>query len=322
MYVICIESSNTRGMGHLFRALLYIDYLRQHNISFMLLVNDDLNSLKLLDNKNIEYTIVYFQDVSSNWEQQIVRQFGVTVWINDKFETSWEMGKHITEAGALFCLIDDIGQGELFADVHFAGMIYPTRKYVKGKYTFCGKEYIILNSQIAQYRHERNHLNKVIVSLGGSDPHGVTLKVVNELTKYNYNVAIVIGPNFNFKRELISLNVKNFPIFQNVPSLIETFSEYDLAITGGGVTCCEANAAGLPCIIIANAPHEENTGRYMEQFGGCIYAGNYANWDVTLFSKLGRLDINKMSLCALDSFRLDAVERIMTIISKISRKEE
>lgn len=322
MYVICIESSNNRGMGHLFRALLYVSYFKQHNISFLLLINNDPHSLELLDDRKIKYLVVDFNDVAGNWEGRIIEQYNVTVWINDKFETSLEMGKHISDTGVLFCLIDDVGQGELYADFHFAGMIYPTRKEVGGRYTFCGKEYIILNPQIALYRHRRVCLNRIIVSLGGSDPHGVTLEVIRELTQYNYQVDIVIGPNFNYIARLRELNRRNFSIFQNVPSLVETFSNYDLAITGGGVTCCEANAAGLPCIIIANAPHEKNTGRYMESFGGSIYAGSYDNWNKDLLSDLDKLNISEMSMCALNNFDLNAIDRIMNTINETIKNGE
>lgn len=317
MYIVCIESSNSRGMGHLFRALLYADYLKQHKTEFLLLVNDDANSLKILKEKNIEFKIVDFSDKTSNWEEQIIRKYKVDTWINDKFETSWQMAKHIKDANVLLCLIDDTGKGEMFADIHFAGMIYPTRKSVGGKYTFYGNEYIVLNPEIALYRHRRNTLNRIVVSLGGSDPHGVTLDVVKELLQYPYAVDVVIGPNFIFREELEKLNRGRFSILQNVPSLIATFASYDLAVTGGGVTCCEANAAGLPCIIIANAAHEVNTGRYMESFGGCIYAGSYEKWNRKVLANIGSLNISEMSSCGMDNFYLDAVERIMNTITRV-----
>lgn len=319
MYILCIESSNSRGMGHLFRALLYVEYFKSHNIDFMLLINNDLNSLKILESKKIEYVIVDFADTESNWEKDIIEHNAVNVWINDKFETSWEMGKHISDTKILFCLIDDVGKGEVFADIHFVGMIYPTRKDIKGKYVFFGNEYIILNPEIAQYRRIRSEMKKIVVSLGGSDPHGVTIEVVKALMQHSYDVTVIIGPNFKFKKELDALNKGHFPVCQNVPSLIETFYEYDLAITGGGVTCCEANAAGLPCVIVANAPHEENTGRYMESLGGCVYAGSHENWNRKILGSLQELDIHKMSLCGLNNFYLDTVERIMKKIEEIRR---
>ena len=99
-------------------------------------------------------------------------------------------------------------------------------------------------------------------------------------------------------------------MYYNVPSLVALFSEYDLVITGGGVTCCEANAAGLPCIIIANAPHEVNTGKFLEKKGGCIYAGSYESWDASILDKINELDLEKMSESGMRVFDTHAIQRI------------
>lgn len=319
MYALCIESSNNRGMGHLFRCLLYIEYLEQHGIEYLLLINYDKNSLEILKKKKINYVLVNFDDLTSNWEKKIITKYYVDVWINDKFETTWQMGKHISDTNALFCLIDDIGEGEHFADINFAGMIYPTKKEIKGKYKFIGTEFIVLNPEIDKYKKERQMLERLVVSMGGSDPHGMTLQIVQELKKYSYKTDVVIGPNFKYKSELMKIANNRFKIYQNVPSLIKFFANYDFAITGGGVTCCEANAAGLPCMIIANAPHEINTGKFMENLGGCIYGGDYEYWDRKIFEKFKSLNINEMSLSGMQNFSLNAVQRIMEIIDQIQK---
>lgn len=321
MYIICIESSNKRGMGHLFRALLFIDYFKKNHIEYLCLINNDLKSLQILDRYKINYIVIDFDDIYSNWEQAVIKKYHVDVWINDKFTTSIEMGKHISQTGILFCMIDDIGNADIYSDIHFAGMIYPTKKNIQGRKTYCGNEYIILNPEIIMYQRKRENLKKIIVSMGGSDPHDVTLSIVREFKKYQYDVDIVIGPNFKNKKGLLELNKGRFEIFQNIPSLIEKFYDYDLAITGGGVTCCEANASGLPCMIIANAPHEENTGKYVEALGGAYYLGNYEEWDQRIFSELETLNLSKMSQKGIDSFYLDTIQRIMKIIENTYRGE-
>lgn len=310
-----IESSRSRGMGHLFRSLLFVEYLKQNNIEFIYLINNDEASITILESRGIPYQIVDYTDTASNWERRIIEAESISVWLNDKFETSSAMGNHIKDTGILFCLLDDVGEAEACCDIYFAGMIHFSKKCFHGAKVYAGNEYIILNPEIANYRHERHSLHKIIVSMGGSDPHLATYDIVNELLNYNYNADIIIGPNYRDKEKLIQLNRGRFQIMQNVPSLAETFSNYDLAITGGGVTCCEANAAGLPCIVIANAPHEENTGRYMQELGGCIYGGNYQNWDRELLSQLDRLNIARMSKMGMEHFDFKAIERITAVIA-------
>ena len=320
MIAICIESSNSRGMGHLFRSLLYAEFLKKRNEQFIYLINNDEPSLKILSEKGIDYIIVDFSDIASNWEGKLIAQYDIDVWFNDKFETDYEMGKNICNCNILFCAIDDVGAGAEFCNLYFAGMIYPTLHDLPGMESFGGNDYIILNPEVNRNKRKRTNISKVLITLGGSDPFGVTLEVVKEMQSFDFSIDIVVGPNFRFRKELENINRKNYRIYQNVPSLINMFYEYDLAISGGGITCCEANATGLPCIIIANAPHEINTGKYMEHLGGSIYAGEHGKWDTSVLKKIRQLPISDMSTSGMRNFDTKAIDRIFAIIEKRRRK--
>lgn len=321
MYAVCIESSRTRGMGHLFRSFQYIEYFKRKGIEFIYLINEDAPSLKILDSLNITYIIVDFSDIESNWERKLAIKYKVVLWFNDKFDTSRQMGKHLSEIPNLtFCAIDDVGEGAMYADLFFAGMLYPTLKKLPGKKSFGGNEYIILNPELNKYKKERNTIKRIIITLGGSDPFGVTVEVAECFKRLNYNIDIVIGPNFKYMDKLQEVLPSNCRIFQNVPSLMQLFSEYDLAVTGGGVTCCEGCASGLPCIIIANAPHEINTGKYIEKMGLGVFAGEHGKWNRNIFQHLNILPINEMSKKGLKCFETNAVERIFSMIENQIRE--
>ena len=74
MIAIAIESSNSRGMGHLFRAILYVNYLKKRNMDYIVLINQDVPSLAILKQHEITYEIVDYQDVTSDWEGQIIKK--------------------------------------------------------------------------------------------------------------------------------------------------------------------------------------------------------------------------------------------------------
>ena len=317
MICLAIESSNHRGMGHLFRSFLVVEYMEEHAIDYVYLINNDEKSLGVLRERNIKYVIVDYNDEESDWEKKIIDQYGISTWINDKFETSINMAKHIKSTGVYLALIDDIGAGEVYADVNYVGLIYFTKQRFISKNTRIGMQYVILNSEIDMHRHLREKFNRLIVSFGGSDPNNNTLSVVKRLLKTDIPFDITVGPNNRSYDELESLRGNRFELFQNVPSLIELFAGYDLAITGGGVTCCEANAAGLPCIIIANVPHEVNTGKFLEKCGGCIYAGSYEEWDVSIIDRVRELQLKEMSRKGMNAFDTHALERIFSdLLSK------
>ena len=313
---IAIESSNSRGMGHLFRALQYVDFLKQKNINFTLLINNDPTALSILNLNKINYVIVNYGDLNSNWEQNIIKSNNITVWFNDKFTTTISMAKHVKDAGAYFICIDDVGEGAYLSDLYFAGMIYPTLQKGLGKKNYCGREYVVLSKELDLYKRSRNEIKRIVITMGGSDPHEVTEDLIKEFKKYEYDVSVVIGPSYKRKFELECVNDSRFKIYQNLESLFSFLYNFDLAVTGGGGTCCEAAAMGLPTMIIANAPHEINTGRSMEKLGVSVFLGDHSNWSKSRLKDIENLNIEKMSTLGINLFDTKAVERIFDIILK------
>lgn len=310
MIALGIECSNTRGMGHLFRALQYVKHLDSKGCPYILLINDDNAAIDILKKGGISFEIVNYEDLYSNWEKGIIEKYHVDCWFNDKFETADQMGRHIKEENISFFVIDDVGEGERYANISFSGMLYPTKNNYLCPNVCKGVEYIILNQEIEIYRKERSVIKKIIVMLGGSDTYGATIGVVEALKKWGIVADIVIGPDFAFIDELNRVNKGKFHIFQNVPSLIQLFHNYDFAITGGGCTCCEAMASGLPCAVIANEDHEVNTAKYFEKMGCCIYLGKHDDWKKNMIRDIDKLDINRMSKNGMNLFSLDAVKKI------------
>ena len=317
MIVICIESSHKRGMGHFFRALNIIDFLSSKKEKALIVINKDIVSNQLLEQKKIPYVVVDYDDEQSNWEKGIILKYCVDVWLLDKFYSSMELARHIKTERILLAAIDDCGPGAELVDIHFCSMIFQN---LKGKKIFRGKDYLILNKEIEKYRRKRSKINKIIVSLGGSDTYGVTNKIVRVLKEYGYSADIVIGPNFHHKKQIKKEIDSEFTIIEKVPSLIELFLNYDMAITGGGVTCFEANASGLPCIIVANELHEIEIAKYVEKFGGSIFAGYYKEIDKRKF-QMEFLNIEQMSIDALNAFPLNGMSNVYEIINERRRIE-
>ena len=317
MLAICIEASHARGMGHLFRALNLIAYLNEKKISYIVLINEDAASLQILEKEAVAFEIVDFADETGNWEPEIIRKYGIKVWLNDKFESSYALCNHIKEAGAALAVIDDRGTGARLSDVHFAGMMFgKSEEEIPGKKVFTGMKYNILNPEIEKYRRVRRDLGKIVVTLGGSDTYGATVQAVRALKKYNYAADIIVGANFKHEKELLEVIDDRYRVFWTVPSLMEAFATYDFAITGGGVTPLEANAAGLPCLIIANEPHEIVTGRHIAKLGGAVFAGYYQEMKEDMFD-LSQYDIEQMSKAALTHIQMCGCEMIWQELEKL-----
>lgn len=317
MLAICIECSHQRGMGHLFRALNLIHMLEHMTQPYVLIVNEDEGGLRVLEQWHITPVIADLQDMTGDWEGRLIRERKITVWLNDRLDTAYETAKHVKDAGIPLYTIDDMGAGAALADGNFASLIFEQVEKVPGKRVYAGCDYLILNPQIETYRRERREVGNILVTLGGSDTYGVTLQVISFLKRYNRelhkNITILLGPDAVIGEEAAKeTEGTGFSLVSYVPSLIRFFADFDLAITGGGVTALEAAACGLPCVIVANEPHEVQIGRYLERKGCALFAGYYKEMD------LGRIreieDIGAMSRRGMEAVGLSGAARICEIL--------
>lgn len=316
--VLCIESSFERGMGHFFRSLNIIDYLSVHNIPYTLVLNEDERSLRILAERGIPHIAVQDFASSEKWIEFAAAKHGNCVCIMDRFSTSLPLAKAVKEGGMVLCGIDDCGEGAQLFDLHFCSLLF---SQARGKRVFCGKEYLVLNPEIKQYRRVRKELKKILVTLGGSDTYGVTPAVLRLLQSRGYCADVVIGPHCRSAEEVYNICGENSTVYHSVPSMVKLFSDYDFAVTGGGVTCCETNASGLPSIIIANELHEIDIAKYVTQFSGSIFAGYYKAIDESVFD-LMKLPLEDMSRRGMQAFALDGVENMFAVICKYWNAEE
>lgn len=327
MLAICIECSHQRGMGHLFRALNLIHYLNQEGMDWLLLVNKDQAAKRTLEEHNIPYLTVDLWDMQSDWERTIIENYQVTAWLNDRLDTAGATAQHVKETGIPLYTIDDMGEGASLADGNFASLVFEDTDKIPGRKVYAGPDYLILNPEIRIYRRQRTDLRKILVTLGGSDTYGVTTAVIESLKQVacgtHLQVTVLLGPAAVNRSEVeVALAGTGFELISSVPSLIQSFAEYDLAITGGGVTCLEAAASGLPCVIIANELHEIPIGKYVEKTGGGIFAGYYREMDLDCIkpllsekqSGMEQERIRNMSRNGMERVSLEGAARICRVI--------
>ena len=272
-FAICIEASHKMGMGHLFRALNMAKFTRSKEDKCIILVNDDKAVLRVLDRKQMIFDTVSLKDFYSGWEGKIITRHKIDVWINDRLDTDARHAKNVKKNNITLISLDDRGSGAEIADINFGSLPCNFEKDLKGKKVLKGLDYLILDSRIDEFKRERRFVERVLVTLGGSDTYGLTIKVVEILKKAGIKADIIAGPGFKHFKELKSIINEDYTVIKDLPSLIKKFHDYDLAITSGGITPFEANASGLPCIIVAAEQHEVENGLFLEKLGSSFFAG-------------------------------------------------
>jgi len=316
MFAICVESSHAKGMGHLFRMLNFANYLNKKKEKYIFVINNNKKTKEILSSKNIPFEVVNLEDYISNWESNIIDKYDIKYWINDRLDTGEINSLNIQKKSVKLITFDDLGEGAKRSNLNICGLFFH-KDNIYGKKVSKGVEYLILNNEIDKYKKQRIKIDNILVTLGGSDTYGVTIKVLKLLKKYNVKSSIHIGPSFRHKKELEKELTDDYKFLKFIPSLIEEFSKYDLAITGGGITPFEANASGLPSLIIANEIFEIENGKFLDSIGSSKFIGFHDNINEHVFEKLNSLDIKTMSKNGMDSLNTKAVDKIYREIKKI-----
>ncbi|OGO28992.1 MAG: hypothetical protein A2W33_07310 [Chloroflexi bacterium RBG_16_52_11] len=315
MFALCVESSHARGMGHFYRAQNLADGLAKAGQPYIVYLNDHAPSRQILVERGVSHRVVDLQDFTGNWEASLIRQDGITLWMNDRLDTDVRHTEKIKATDIPLVTFDDRGTGAALADLHIAALAFDEQEQLAGARLLRGADYLVLNPQIRDYTRVRKRLSSILVTLGGSDTYGVTVKVVKLLKEMGLSATIVVGPSFMHMDKLDEVLTGGFTLKRGVPSMIEEFYRHDLAITGGGITPFEANASGLPCIVIANELFEIPVGMELQRLGGSLFAGHHESLSLPLLK--ADLPLEQMSQAGMRNIGLQGTRRVISALLEL-----
>lgn len=302
-------------MGHFYRALNLAETLAQFKIPYIFYLNDDKPSRIILAERGLPHRIVDLDEINSNWELRLIQADGIVLWANDRLDTNRSHAQKVKAAGLPLVTFDDRGTGAALADLNIAALSFNENEILGGARVLRGTEYLILNSQIEDCTRVRTRVDSILVTMGGSDTYGVTVVVVKMLKEMGLTATIVIGPSFAHQALLNSVISEDFVLKQGLKSMIHEYLFHDLAITGGGLTPFEANASGLPCVVIANETFEIPVGRELERLGCSAFAGYHESLVKPLFNS--NLPIEQMSMNGIHNIGLGGSQRVVRTLIEL-----
>ncbi len=310
MIAFSIEASHTRGMGHLYRSIRVSKYLGYDSIFF---INKNLTSIKILKKNKIKYKIID-RKKNINFEK-LIKKYSFKIWINDKLGTEKLEGKKISSLIPLVTF-DDWKEGSKFAKINISPLYFGKRNLF-GEKVFSGIKYLPLEKKYNKYKRVRKKINKILISMGGSDTHNVTIKILEKLKNKNINSTVICGPASKLKKS-INKYKKNFNIKYNVKDIYKEYLKHDILICGGGMTPFEAATVGLPSIVVANELFEIPVCRKLEKMGISNFLGYHKN----ISHKKINLDSNvkKMSINCLKNIKFFGLKNIKKNIDILMRK--
>ncbi|MEA5479322.1 UDP-2,4-diacetamido-2,4,6-trideoxy-beta-L-altropyranose hydrolase [Pseudanabaena galeata UHCC 0370] len=297
--IIRADASATIGTGHIMRCIALAQAWQDQGGKVVFLLAHKPSVLEnKLRSQGIEVSYLSVEAGSDEDAYQTVdfiRQFAAQWVVVDGYHFGTEYQKIIKDSGTRLLFIDDFGHADhYYADLVLNQNISANQKlYINREpYTklLLGTEYTLLRREFWQWRDWQREVNpiasKILITLGGSDPDNVTLKVIqalNLLNKDKLETIVVIGgsnPHYECLQKEVADASLAISLQRNVSNMPELMAWADLAIAAGGSTNWELAFMGLPSLVITIADNQQAIAVELDRQGVIINLGWHQ--DVTI----------------------------------------
>ncbi len=157
-----------------------------------------------------------------------------------------------------------------------------------------GTDYVLLRDEFLAYQNWRRKIpevaKKILVTMGGSDPYNVTVKVLEALNLVDVTeleIKVVIGtsnPHFNALKKAVKNTKHNMELLQNIFNISELMAWADMAVSSCGITSWELAFMGLPAILIITASNQQWIAAGLNRFGAAANLGWYSDISTKLIN--------------------------------------
>jgi len=279
------------GLGHVRRSLAIAKGIKMDSVGDVIfaLIGDE-TTLKLIEDAG-------FSVLKGKKFEGIVKELKPRIVIIDiKDDFSKEI-KFLSDKNITTVLIDNATDARLFSDF----VIYPVAHFIdnlswdgfKGK-KLIGAEYFPLDESFLKCNRRMIREKKsdftILISIGGADPMGLTLKITNALRRMSerFKATVVVAPCFQFKEELCKIPDSRFSIKDGMVDMADFMAEADIAITAFGITLYELAYMGVPAVIVSNYRDDEKDINAFVKFGTSKAVGFYQDVDDEMIRKTVR----------------------------------
>ena len=274
-----VDGGAALGMGHVYRSLAIADALRASSraeIAFLMSA-DHTEGLLTVSRHGYPVRVLAGRGHEAGLEH--IRDFAPAILINDLPAIDADYLTALSHLGAttvnLVDTLDDLETTEHYAQV-IVSVMHQDRETPEGFYG--GPAYAILRDQFrGREKDLREEPRMVLLSFGGSDPQGLTLKAARALQGLPpaIKVLAVAGPAFSYGREFEALErtlARRVPLIHEA-HIADLMLEADVVVGSGGMSVYEIAALGTPGIVLGQNLREDQRMRGFARHGTVEYLG-------------------------------------------------
>lgn len=261
---IYVNGNNSRGIGHIYRALEIADeFYSKPDIYY------DSNQTDIKIFGFTTHNLVPVNGIAELFEKCKKEQY--TIFINDILTTSidYMIGLKSVLPKAKIINFEDDGEGIVKADLVFNALYNHSdlrQVYAGEKYYISGKTFMFYDPIKIKEK-----VKNVFICFGGADPQNYSDRLLNIVSKEEYskyNFTFVLGRAKNNVKYLMEYNkYDNIKVLYDVSNMPELMSKCDIAITSRGRTGYELAMLGIPAIAMAQNSREEKHGFVCDENG-------------------------------------------------------
>ena len=294
--LIRADASTKIGTGHLMRCLALAQAWKDRggHATFVMAMNTPALEDRL---KTEGMEVIHLSTKPGSADDalqtaELARKMNASWVVVDGYHFGADYQRVIKESRLRLLVIDDYGHAEhYYADIvlnqnlHAHEGLYTNRE----PYTqlLLGTRYVLLRREFLKWRGYRRETpevaRKILVTLGGSDPDNVTLKVVQALNQVKMDglEAVVVAGAGNPHCEELQRAIEglrpHIRLKSNVADMSELMAWADVAVTSGGTTCWELAFMGVPFVIVILADNQKETAESLGESEMAISLGWHEN---------------------------------------------
>jgi spore coat polysaccharide biosynthesis predicted glycosyltransferase SpsG len=292
------DASPSIGYGHLMRCVALAEQMRacgQWDVIFAM--TDDRAGIDLVRERGFTVEHPQFQGkehAERDWLALLADRHQADLLLLDlrndlrRADVEAVRGNDIT----IVC-IDDLSERRLAADLVFFPPVPQVRHLdwtgFRGRW-FSGWEWIMMPTHFAAERASLQpvyrEIPQLLITMGGSDPAGMTLRAIDALDTLDskFETNIVVGSAFMhgpaLKRKLEHTN-REYRVTVNPPSIARVMKSADLALASFGATAYELACLGIPTLHLCLSEDHAKSASALTEAGAAVSLGIYSEVSLT-----------------------------------------